>query len=154
MKKMSSALKGPATVTGLVALLAVAGCNFHLKLGGKSVSDLERLQGSWVGKEVGRPGQCSLVFSENTIDFKGAHPQEWYQGTVVLNEQAIPKEGDFTITECAAPQYEGTVAMSIYTLGKGVLFLAGSEPGSGVHPDSFAATGLVRVFRFRRQEAE
>jgi hypothetical protein len=151
MKKMSNALKRLPTVTGLVALLAVAGCNFQL--GGKPVSDLERLQGSWVGKEVGRPGQCSLVFSENTIDFKGAHPQDWYQGTVVLNEQII-KEGDFTIIACAAPQYEGTVAMSIYTLKNDVLFLAGSEPGSGVRPGSFAATDLVRVFRFKRQEAE
>lgn len=130
----------------VVAVLA-SGCNC---MRGTPVSDLERLQGTWVGSEVGWGGEVSVVFADDTIHFTGAHPQEWYKGTGVLNEDATPKEADFTISECPAPQYVGKVAKAIYKIEGETLTMVGSEPGTEPRPTSFEAFGGTRVFEFTR----
>jgi uncharacterized protein (TIGR03067 family) len=133
-----------------MTFVLVAGCD---SADDKAIPDIQKLQGTWVGTELGREGEVTLTFSGNSIDFKGASDQEWYKGLAVLNEELTPKQADFTIEECPAPNYVGKIAKAIYKLEDGVLTLAGSEPGSETRPVSFDAdpSGEVRVFEFTLQ---
>ena len=89
-----------------------------------------------------------MIFSGDTIDFKGAHPQEWYKGIAVINQEMTPRQADFTISECAMPDYIGKIAKSIYKLEESTLTIAGSEPGDDSRPTSFEPSGGTRVFKF------
>jgi len=115
------------------------------------VSDRETLQGTWVGTEIGQEGEARMIFSGDTIDFKGAHPQEWYKGTAVLHETSTPKQADFTISECPMPNYVGKLSKAIYTLEGNIFTIAGSEPGDENRPNSFDPSGATRVFKLTLQ---
>ncbi|MBW2174600.1 MAG: hypothetical protein JRF64_08175, partial [Deltaproteobacteria bacterium] len=74
MKKMHRSM----AVALVITTVLMCGCN---STEDTPTSDLEKLQGTWVGKELGQDGEAKLIFSGDTIDFKGVHPQEWYKGT-------------------------------------------------------------------------
>ncbi len=141
---------GPTAIALVMISVLMTGCN---SAGDKAIPDIQKLQGTWVGTESGREGEVTLVFAGDKLDFKGASPQEWYKGSAVLNEELAPKQVDFTIEECPAPNYVGTISKAIYKLDDGVLTLAGSEPGDETRPDSFGSdpSGRIRVFEFTPQ---
>ena len=114
-------------------------------------SDQTSLQGTWTGKEIGRriDGTCQLVIKENQLEFRGADPREWYKGTFVLNEQTAPRQLVGTIAECPAPEYVGKAVNAIYRIDKGVLTLAGHEPGNPAMPKGFSAD-QVRSFELKK----
>ena len=129
----------------VITTVFMCGCN---STDDTPTSDLEKIQGTWVGKELGRDGEAKVIFSGDTIDFKGAHPQEWYKGIAVINQEMTPRQADFTISECAMPDYIGKIAKSIYKLEESTLTIAGSEPGDDSRPTSFEPSGGTRVFKF------
>ncbi len=141
---------GSTAIALVMTFVLMAGCS---SMGDKAVPDIQKLQGTWVGTELGREGEVTLLVTENKMDFKGAHPQEWYKGSIVLNEEPEPKQADFTIEECPAANYVGTIAKTIYKLEDGVLTMAGSEPGTEPRPDSFDSdpSGATRVFELTLQ---
>jgi len=139
---------GPMMVALVITTVLLSGCNSSKDA---TVSDREKLQGTWVGKELGQEGEVKVIFSADTIDFKGAHPQEWYKGTAVLNEELTPKQADFSISECPMPNYVGKLSKAIYRLEENALTLAGSEPGDENRPSSFEPSGGTRVFQFTLQ---
>ena len=138
----------PMAVALVSIALFVSGCN---PTEDTSIPDLDKLQGTWVGKELSQEGEVKIIFSGNSIDFKGAHPQEWYKGNAVLNQELSPKQADFTISECAVPDYVGKVSKAIYRLEGSTLTLAGSEPGDETRPSSFDPSGGGRVFQLTLQ---
>ena len=146
MKKLSDLV----AVALVITTVLMSGCN---STDDTPVSDVEKLQGTWVGKELGQEGEVKLIFSGNSIDFKGAGPQEWYKGNAVFNEESTPKQADFTISECPAPDYVGKIAKGIYKLEDGTFTLAGSEPGNESRPSSFDPSGGTRVFDFKLQSS-
>ncbi len=117
-----------------------------------SASDLDKLQGTWIGSEVGREGQVVLVFSGKLISFQGAFPQEWYKGKGILNENRSPKRADFLIEDCGSPDFIGKLSRGIYKLDEdGILTLAGSMPGVEIRPSVFHPGDGVRVFLLKRK---
>jgi uncharacterized protein (TIGR03067 family) len=141
MKKMDCF----TAVALVVTTVLMCGCN---STDDTPISDMEKLQGTWVGNELGLDGEARIVFSGDTIDFKGAHPQEWYKGIAVINAEMTPRQADFTISECAMPDYIGKIAKAIYKLEESTLTLAGSEPGDESRPTSFDPSRGIRVFQF------
>jgi uncharacterized protein (TIGR03067 family) len=140
MKKLS----GPMAIALVITTVLISGCN---STDDTPISDMEKLQGTWVGKELGQEGEAKMIFSGNSIDFKGAHPQEWYKGTAALNQELSPKQADFTISECGSPAYVGKISKAIYRLEGSTLTLAGSEPGDETRPSSFDPSGVNRAFQ-------
>jgi uncharacterized protein (TIGR03067 family) len=116
------------------------------------LSDQELIQGTWTGHEVGREnGKCTLTVSENNIEFRGAHPQEWYKATFTLDEKTEPKSGDFLIKECPGPKLVGKIAKVVYKIENNTLTLSGNEPGVDARPTSFERSGNRRVFVFTKE---
>jgi uncharacterized protein (TIGR03067 family) len=101
--------------------------------------ELKLLQGTWEGVEKGKEaqGKCTLTIMDNAISFKGANPQEWYKGTIVLRGSAEPKQLDGTILDCPQPDFIGKTSPGIYKLEGDTLTLAGRQPGSTDGPKSF-----------------
>ncbi|NQT01997.1 MAG: hypothetical protein HQ580_08240, partial [Planctomycetes bacterium] len=80
------------------------------------VSDIDKLQGTWVGTEIGNNGgHWTFIISETEIDAKGPDP-EAYSGTLKLNAEVEPKEADFVIEKCAFEGYVGKIALTIYKI--------------------------------------
>lgn len=138
-------LRGPMATALLFTAVSLSGCGSAQEA---PVSDLDRLQGTWVGTELGREGEVKVVISGDTIHFIGANPQEWYKGTMTLHEESNPRQADYTISECAMPEYVGKISKGIYKLDEGTdaLTLAGSEPGDESRPSTFEPSGGTRIF--------
>ena len=115
------------------------------------VSDIDALQGTWIGTEVGNEGgQWTFVISGTAVDVKGPEP-EAYSGSLKLDEEATPKQADFTIEKCEFEQYIGATSLAIYKIEEGVFTMAGNEPGATDRPTGFEAGGDTRVFTFTKQ---
>jgi uncharacterized protein (TIGR03067 family) len=137
-----------ATVLALVVL--VCGCASTPK------RDLTRLQGTWVGQEIGGPpGECRMTIEGRTIKFQGTRSQEWYVGTITLNPKAHPKQATILIADCGYRQYAGKTAKAIYKLEGDKLTLAGHEPGKDTFPTKLTRDPVdqTRAFTFTRQSA-
>ena len=134
-------MKRIAGILSLVTIAVVLGASGASTL---HKSDSDALQGTWKGKEVGAnaEGECSLVISGKSLEFRGANTNERYKGTFTLREDAKPKRLVATITECPAPQYIGKTSYGLYRIENGTLTLAGNEPGSAEAPSGFDAPGL------------
>ena len=131
-------------------LVSVAGCTSG---SGSSprVSDIDTLQGTWVGTELGnRGGQWTLVIAGTAIDVKGPAPQA-YSGTLKLNDKVEPKQADFVVEKCELTRYVGTTALGIYKIEGDRFTMAANEPGLPARPSHFEGGGGTRVFTFTRQ---
>jgi uncharacterized protein (TIGR03067 family) len=128
-----------------IAIILFTGCSTLRK------SDSTALQGTWLGREVGRPAGdvCRLTIKGNALEYQGANKDDWTNGTFSLREDDQPKQLVGTITECGMDQYVGKTVFAIYKLEAGTLTLAGSEPGSPEIPTSFDAPG-TRQFIFTK----
>jgi uncharacterized protein (TIGR03067 family) len=127
-------------------LVAASGCSTLHK------SDTAILQGTWQGKEIGgkTAGNCLLVVSENTAEFRDVNPNEWLKATFSLREDTNPKQIVFLTTACAYPPHIGITRYAIYRIEDGTVRLTASEPGDTKVPSDFSAAG-TRQFEFRRQ---
>ncbi len=134
-----------------IMVMSVGGCKSKSEPP-VEVSDIDTLQGTWTGAEVGRDGggQWTFVISGTKIDMKGPEP-EAYSGTLKLNAKVKPKQADFLIEKCALEKYVGTTALTIYKIEGDKFTMAGNEPGSAVRPSLFERGGGTRVFTFTKQ---
>jgi uncharacterized protein (TIGR03067 family) len=117
-------------------------------------SDLDRLQGEWLGTEPNNaPDEHSVLkISAHNLDFVGADTNEWYKGTFTLNEEVTPKHFVGTIKACPSADCIGTTVYAIYKLESDTLTLAGSPPGETNFPANFEAPG-ARSIIFKRKAA-
>jgi uncharacterized protein (TIGR03067 family) len=124
---------GILSLVSIAVLLVASGCSTLHK------SDAATLQGTWTGRDSGdnTGGECCLVISGKSLEFRGANADEWYKGTFSLREDVNPKQVVFSITECAVPKYNGKTSYSLYQIENGVLTFAANEPGSPTAPSSF-----------------
>jgi len=134
-------LRGTAGVLVLAPLL-VAGC---------ASSDLQRLQGSWIGQEKNRGIECKVVVSGNQVDFTLSKLGEWYKGAITIDERAEPKTVDYAVAECMAPEYVGKTSKGIYEIKDGTWTLAAHEPGAETRPASLEPSNAIRVFVLTRE---
>ncbi|MFC1763449.1 protein kinase [Planctomycetota bacterium] len=114
-----------------------------------TVSDLDRLQGTWVGNELGQGGEVKWTLSGNRVHY--VLGQAWHKGTFVLNEESSPKQADFTIKESFMAEFVGQTAKCIYELKNTSLKLAGSHPGVETRPSDFEPSDYGFVFQLKRQ---
>jgi len=115
------------------------------------VSDMDKLQGTWVGTETGNDqGQWTFIVSEAKVDVNGPGPED-YSGTMTLNTEVEPRQADFLIENCAVQQVVGTTSLAIYKIEGDTFTMAGNEPGSTVRPTQFEGSGGTRLFVLTKQ---
>src|ERR1039458_10086038 len=84
--------------TVVVGILLCCGCASTPK------RDLTKLQGTWVGEEIGGPkGECRMTVEGATLKFQGARAEEWYVATLTLNPKAQPKQALVRIGDVPPP---------------------------------------------------
>jgi uncharacterized protein (TIGR03067 family) len=132
----------------VVGVLLACGCASTPK------RDLTRLQGTWVGHEVGgEKGECRMTIEGDTIKFQGARQGEWYVGRVALNPKAQPKQATILIESCPYPKYANQTSKAIYKLEGTRLTIAGHEPGNAAVPTVFerSVSNQTRLLVLTRQ---
>ena len=114
--------------------------------------ELKRLQGTWVGKEIGKEdeGNVTLTVNEDRIEFEGWSPREWYKGKIELDQVSKPKRLMGKIEECPVKEFIGKISHGIYELEKDSLSIAATAPGSGTEPQGFDDKGCRR-FELKRE---
>jgi uncharacterized protein (TIGR03067 family) len=146
MEIMRRSLTLAATV--VVGIFLYCGCASTPK------RDLTRLQGTWVGEEIGGPkGECRMTIEGTTFRFQGARAEEWYVATLTLNPKAQPKQAMVRIGDCPVPRYVNQTTKAIYKLEGKTLTIAAHEPGVEALPTTFepSAGSRMRVFVFTWQ---
>ena len=136
------------TAVAVAAVLLAFGCASTPK------GDLSRLQGNWVGEEIGgEKGRCQMTVDGDTVKFQGARQQDWYVGILTLDPKADPKQATMLISDCGIRQYVNKVARGIYKLEGKTLRLAAHEPGNDEVPTSFEhdTATQTRTFVFTRR---
>lgn len=134
-----------------IALLAgLTGCKTEKA---RKISDTDRIQGTWTGKDRLNSGEWTMVITGEKIKLDGPGQQD-YAGTIILDETTIPKSARVTILECAAQQYIGAVANGIYKFENDKLFIAASEPGSNITPTSFDEGDNIRFFELEKVQSK
>ena len=124
----------------VLVVVGVAGCATF-------PSDSARLQGTWTGPDTApnRLGNCTLIVSGASLEFRGSDANEWYRGSFVLNEKAAPKQLVVTITDCSAPQLVGKAGNAIYKFDGGTLTVTGRTPGKPGFPSQFGEANAQTV---------
>jgi uncharacterized protein (TIGR03067 family) len=146
MEIMRKNLTLAATV--IVGMLLFYGCASRPK------RDLTKLQGTWVGEEIGGPkGECKMTIEGATFKFQGARPEKWYVATLTLNPKVQPKQAMVRIGDCPVPKYVNQTTKAIYKLEGKTLTIAAHEPGDEAVPTTFepGVGNRMRAFVFTRQ---
>lgn len=141
-----------AVYLGLIVVTTMTGCK---KQTPGTLTDIDRLQGTWVGRELGSNSSdpWKLVITGDKVQADGPGPED-YSGTITFDETTMPKSALLTIDKCAFESYVGAVSNNIYKLEDDKLTLAGAEPGSGSKPTTFQPGSGTRVFEFSKQQAQ
>lgn len=137
----------------IILLAGLTGCKKQEVV---TISDAERIQGTWNGKELdtGREsGEWTIIITGDQIKVDGPGPED-YAGTITFDETTNPKSARVTILECAAEQYIGAVANAIYKFENDTLYIAASEPGSGTIPAYFEGNGNIRYYEYYKAPVE
>jgi uncharacterized protein (TIGR03067 family) len=112
------------------------------------VPDMNALQGTWSGQEIGASGPATMSIFRDALAFRGADPAEWYKGNFTLRVDTFPKQLYIVITDCSEPQFIGKTAHAIYKLEGDTFTVTGNEPGERSFPASFdAATSREFVLK-------
>lgn len=134
-----------------IVILSVTGCRNKPDEPTPEAGDIDLLQGTWTGTEVGeQQGQWTMIISGTTIDCKGPEP-EAYTGILKLNPDVDPKQADFVIDKCAIDRYVGTTSLTIYKIEGDKFTMAGNEPGSTIRPTKFESGNGTRIFVLTKQ---
>jgi len=104
------------------------------------------LEGTWVGHELDGPeGNWTFKITADKVSVTGVG-QEWYKGALTVDESASPKQADFRIEQCFAPDGVGLTSLSIYKIEGNTFTLAANEPGAETRPTEFVREPNARVF--------
>ena len=129
-------------------------------MGGNSTDDTtasgpDELQGTWVGTFLGaeQMGEVQWTFSGSSFRFAPA-PQVWIKGTFSVNEEAVPKQADLTVTESPSPDAVGEIGKFIYEQKGDSLIIAGSFWGAETRPSNFEPSANGIVLRLKRQPSD
>lgn len=142
-----------ALYSAMVFVISIGGCKKEPQTQ-KVITDLDRIQGTWKGTELGgRSDEWILVITGDKIQVDGPGPED-YAGTITIDESTTPKSGTLKIETCAFDAYIGKVAQNIYKLEGDTLTWAGTEPGSGMMPTSFEGGNGTRVFEVKKQHMQ
>lgn len=148
MKKKSTNV--PLISSILLLLLLSGGCAKKSQ-GPGPADDLEKLEGTWIGPEIGgSQGDWTFIFSGNHVRVNGP-TQESYAGIFQVNSRANPKQADFIIEESSIQDYVGKTSLGIYELQEKKLALAASEPGASTRPVSFQEKGDSRFWVLKKK---
>ena len=125
----------------VAVLLGASGCSTPHNSGPAA------LQGTWRGREIGVTPETprQLVISGRHMEYRGANPDDWGNGTFTLREDTQPKQLLVTLTECGPVQYTGKTCCMIYKIEDGTLTAAANEPGNPAAPLSFDAPDARRM---------
>jgi RNA polymerase sigma factor (sigma-70 family) len=151
LKLMAWTKAKTAIIASLVVLLT-AGSTVLLIRQFSRQPDMTTLQGTWVGQEIGAPGQATIVVNGSVLEFRGADRIEWYKATFSLQKNTTPKQALITIADCPRPDYVGKSTRVIYKLEGDTFTVAGNEPGDPSLPESFDAS-TARKFVLKKQSA-
>ncbi len=140
-----------ALTLAIVFVAFVSGCEKQEVV---EVTDIDRMQGTWKGTELGeRGGEWTLIFTGDQVEVDGPGPED-YSGTIAIDETTTPSSARFTISKCAFEQYVGTTANNIYKFEGDKLVLAGTEPGSENKPTLFQGGNGTRIFELTKVEVQ
>lgn len=116
-------------------------------------SDLNALQGTWLGTEEGTAPDAHSVLkiSGDKLDFVGTDTNDWCKGTFTLHEDTNPKQFVGVIKACPSPDGIGVGIFAIYSIKDGKFTISGSSPGETNFPSSFDAPGARKIV-FQRKE--
>ena len=107
---------------------------------GAEESDLERLQGTWVGVVVGQEeeGKVTMTFEKEKVEFQRENSQEWYKGEIEFGgKDEKPKKIYATIKDCPVKEFIDKVCNGIYKLDDKSLMITAAPPGSDHEPKDF-----------------
>src|SRR5579864_7408586 len=92
-------------------------------IGGSGCSTLHdsgaaALQGTWSRRELGNVPETPrlLIISGNSVEYRGASPNDWGKGTFTLREDLRPKQLLVALEQCGMPQYTGKTCFMIYKI--------------------------------------
>jgi uncharacterized protein (TIGR03067 family) len=115
-----------------------------------TASQLERLQGTWVGVVAGEKSDTkyTVKITGNSFHFH-RDPEFWFRTTFTLPVGTDPQQLLATIKECAPGQENsiGKTVAAIFKIEEGTLILAARGDGGDETPTGFDATedkGLTR----------
>ncbi len=135
----------------MIIIMTAAGCKNRKVV---DVTDTDRIQGTWKGKELGGSGgEWKLVITGDQVLVDGPGPED-YTGTITLDETTSPKSARLRIDKCAVKEYIGTTANNIYKFEDDKFILAGTEPGSDTKPASFQSGNGTRVFELAKVQVQ
>lgn len=132
---------------GMIAILLLV-C-----LSGCSQSDKQMktsLDGYWRGSLLGvSDAEFTFVIKGDRLDHRGHGPgvDNWLCGSIVLNEEAEPKEMDLSIEDASNEQNLGMKVMLIYELQGDELKLAASNQ---LRPTNFVGGDGIQVYSLKR----
>src|ERR1039457_424019 len=119
--------------------------NNPMLMAGFSKSANQSLQGHWTGSNTAHPGQtCTLTISGDQIEYRGAAPNDWLRGTVVLNQHSQPKQINVTILEPAK-----SFVFGIYQVTGNTMTIATAPHGSSLRPVNFTPGPQVDVLELQ-----
>ena len=136
----------------IICVVLLSGCKKGKPVA-ENDADIDLMQGTWKGAEVGREGEWILIIAGEKITVDGPGPED-YVGTLALDETTTPKSVVLTIDECGFEQYIGAKANNLYKIEDGKLTIAGTEPGSGMIPSSFEPGNGTRVFELTKADVQ
>ena len=134
---MNRTLKGALVFTAVSMLVPCLLLGRQADEGTRSptASELERLQGYWVGD--GAAGECTITIKGNSLHFF-AREDFWYETTFVLPAGTDPRQLHATIKDSSPPKDGvGQVVYAIFQIEGDELILA-VDDGSGEPPKSLA----------------
>ncbi len=123
----------------LKILSVVLCCVFSFASHAHAEGELKKLQGTWVGKEIGHENEeeVTLAIDGDKINFNGWRQGEWYKGTIEVAKQDGRSTLFGTITECPIQEFIGKTSNGIYSLEHDTLTIAARAPGDPDAPKDF-----------------
>jgi uncharacterized protein (TIGR03067 family) len=121
-----------------------------------TASQLERLQGTWVGGVVGEKtdAKYTVTISGDSFHFH-RDPEFWFRTTFTLPAGTDPQQLLATIRECAPGQENsiGKTVAAIFKIEEGTLILAARGDGGDETPTGFDATEDKGLTRYELRKA-
>lgn len=102
--------------------------------------ELQLLQGTWEGVQVGDEARITITINGNSLHFH-RDKNFWFETAVTLSPGKAPKQLDATIKDCAEKGSIGEVVKAVYKIEDGTLILATLGDDAEGAPESFETSG-------------